>query len=120
MVRNKKYLNIKNKDSANSRLRWAIKILKGEAYLARSKVILSHVLEEKDSLEASGWWWQAERLDNFIHKFQRGDFTRLESHESRDPSWVKGRDSQRIVITGNTNIAQFLTGDRLDVEGWVF
>jgi len=68
-------MSSKNVEWANELLRYSIRVLQGKAFNARRDTILNHALDNKRILEEAGFWWQAERLDNWIHRFQRGEFT---------------------------------------------
>ena len=60
---------------ANSHLRYGISVLKGKSGMrATNEGKLQTVLMLKDDLGDFGFWWQAERLENWIHRWQRGDF----------------------------------------------
>jgi hypothetical protein len=57
---------------ANDSLRLGIRILRGEVVHCRDdKAILQVVLVIKENLEAASFWWQAQRLDNHIHLWQK-------------------------------------------------
>ena len=57
---------------ANETLRFGIRVLKGDVIKCRDdNALLETVLLIKESLETFGYWWQAKRLDNHIHRWQR-------------------------------------------------
>ena len=66
---------VRDKDHANSLLRYAISALRGREFKATYKTKLAYAILVKESLSSSGFWWQAKNLDHWIHRFQRGDFT---------------------------------------------
>ena len=68
---------------ANRQLRYSIRVLQGKEFKAHRDTILKHALDNKRVLEEAGYWWQAERLDNWIHRFQRGDFTARRADPAR-------------------------------------
>ena len=55
---------------ANEQLRFAIKVLKGECggHSWKRNIVLALYL--RDRLWAYGYRWQAERIDNWIHRLQ--------------------------------------------------
>ena len=64
-----------DKNEANDTLRYAIKTLRGEAFRARPGILLAHAIMAKDRLNEAGFWWQADKLDIWISRAHRGDFT---------------------------------------------
>jgi hypothetical protein len=59
-----------SREWANEQLRFAIRVLKGEACGSRWKGRLQLALMVKDRLLANGFVWQAARIENFIHRLQ--------------------------------------------------
>jgi len=66
-------------DWANEQLRFTIKVLKGRCGGHRWKGNLQLALIIKDRLLARGYTWQAERIENWIHRLQRAH-ARADSH----------------------------------------
>jgi len=62
-------------DEANDLLRYGIKTLKGDAFDARPGTLLAHAITIKQYLQRWGYWWQGEKLDIWIARAKRGDFT---------------------------------------------
>ncbi len=60
-----------SKDWANQELRYAVYILKGFGVDSSPSGRISIALVVRDLLEEYDWPWQAERLGNWIHWFQR-------------------------------------------------
>lgn len=60
-----------NKDLANSQLRFGIKLLKGQGCSQTFERSLSDAISIRDRLNEMGAWWQAQRLDNWIHRAQK-------------------------------------------------
>lgn len=62
-----------SKEWANDQLKFAISELK-DAHMKGSafhwKNTMQTVLYLKDRLESMGFWWQAERIENWIHRLQ--------------------------------------------------
>ncbi len=64
-----------DKDDANSKLRFAIKLLKGQTCIQTFERAISDAITIREGLSNAGFWWQAERLDNWIHRAQKkGDY----------------------------------------------
>jgi len=61
---------IGSKAWANSQLRFSIRILKGEIVRSTWAGRLQIVLYVKDRLLEYGFPWQAERIENWIHRLQ--------------------------------------------------
>jgi hypothetical protein len=59
-----------SKEWANSQLRFAILVLKGECGGHRWKGNLQVALHVKEGLLEHGFTWQAERIENWIHRLQ--------------------------------------------------
>jgi hypothetical protein len=60
-----------SKDWANQELRYAIKVLRFEAFRSRKLTdYLALALDIKGWLEDEGFWWQARTLDYHIHLWQ--------------------------------------------------
>jgi len=64
---------------ANEQLRFAIKVLKGRCGGHRWKGNLQLALIIKDRLLGKGYTWQAERIENYIHRIQRLQRARADS-----------------------------------------
>jgi len=67
-----------SKEWANDQLRFVIRILKGEGVVATWKGRLQIVLYVKNRLEDMAFWWQAERIENWIHRLQPREVDSLE------------------------------------------
>ena len=72
-----------DKEEANSLLKLAIKILKGSIVDQPNKGRIGDCLYLMSLMRDSGMWWQANRLQNWIHKFQGGDFDGLPNMSGR-------------------------------------
>lgn len=60
---------------ANGKLRFGIKLLKGLVCSQSFDRALSDTVSIRWNLANAGFWWQAERLDNWIHAAKKkGDF----------------------------------------------
>ena len=68
-----------SKEWANHELRYAIGVLQGKYIDSLPAGRLQIALYLKDLLEEYGYTWQVRRLENWIHRFQRGDFKDLEA-----------------------------------------
>jgi hypothetical protein len=64
------YAEFGSKDWANEQLRFAIKVLKGHCGGSNWQSNLATALFVRDRLWAMGWRWQADRVDNWIHRLQ--------------------------------------------------
>ena len=72
-----------DKDYANFCLKYGVEVLKGYGVIARNFWARKQVaLAIKENLELFGWTWQAERLENWIHFFER-EQKDLEAREAR-------------------------------------
>ena len=70
-----------SRDWANEQLRFAIKVLQGKCGGARWKGNLQLALIVKDRLLERGFTWQAERVENWIHRLQPRKVDSLEGDE---------------------------------------
>ena len=68
-----------SKEWANRELRYAIGVLQGKFVDSLPMGRLQIALYLKDLLAEYGYTWQVRRLENWIHRFQRGDFKDLEA-----------------------------------------
>lgn len=59
-----------SKEWANDQLKFAILVLKGQCGGKRWKGNLQMALIIKERLEEKGFTWQAERIENWIHRLQ--------------------------------------------------
>lgn len=74
-----------SKEWANEQLRFAIKVLKGKCGGSRWKGNLQLALIVKDRLLVRGYTWQAERIENWIHRLQRARADSLGDEGERLP-----------------------------------
>ena len=65
----------KNKDKANDILKYGITLCKGRGCRCPDNVRLSLILSVKHDLEDMGAVWQVKRLNNHLHKAQKGFMT---------------------------------------------
>ncbi len=76
-----------NKDWANRKLRFAIATLQGKIEISIWKRRLQTALIAKDELLDHGYKWQAQRIDNWIHRLQgqeiAKDEARIQGQEAR-------------------------------------
>lgn len=63
-----------SKEWANEQLSFAIQVLKGRRVGSRPKGRLHIALIVKERLEQLGFWWQAQMLEIWILRFQKGEF----------------------------------------------
>lgn len=60
---------------ANQRLRFGIQLLHGEVCSQDFSRAIADVVSIRNTLKAAGAWWQAKKLDNWIHLAQKqGDY----------------------------------------------
>ncbi len=63
------------KDWANNQLRFGIKLLQGKVCIQTFDRAVSDAVSIRWALANAGFWWQAKRLDNWIHLAKKkGDF----------------------------------------------
>jgi len=57
---------------ANEQLRFAVRVLKGQCGGSKERWTgnLQVALMVRDRLWACGFWWQADRVDNWVHRLQ--------------------------------------------------
>jgi len=65
----------KEKERANSLLRYGILLCQGKGCKCPDNVRLALILSLKDELASMGAVWQVKRLNNHLHKAQRGFMT---------------------------------------------
>jgi len=65
----------KEKERANSLLRYGILLCQGKGCKCPENVRFALILRVKDDLESMGAVWQAQRLNNHLHKAQKGFMT---------------------------------------------
>ena len=65
----------KEKERANSLLRYGILLCEGKCCKCPDNVRFALILRVKDDLECMGAVWQVKRLNNHLHKAQRGFMT---------------------------------------------
>lgn len=70
---------------ANDELRYAVLVLKGQAFISDFKGRLAVALYIKEVLDEAGFPWQAERVENWVRFFSR-QYQDLEARDPRDPS----------------------------------
>jgi len=68
--REPEFNRIGSKGWANEQLRFAISVLEGKGVVATWKGRLQIALYVKDRLDEYGFWWQAMRIENWIHRLQ--------------------------------------------------
>lgn len=76
--------SIASKEWANDQLRFAIGILQGKICTSTWKGRLQIALIVKQGLEEKGFWWQAERIENYIHRLQRAGRVRADSQRKEE------------------------------------
>ncbi len=60
---------------ANKQLRFGIKLLQGRIGGQTVDRAVSDAIIIKNGLDAAGFWWQAQRMNNWIHRVRKkGDF----------------------------------------------
>ena len=65
-------VSVKNKDWANDLLRWFLKdILYADCWKAHPYCKLLVSFDVVDQLESSGFWWQASRIRNHVHRWMK-------------------------------------------------
>lgn len=72
-----------SKEWANSQLRFAIVVLKGHCGGHRWKGNLQIALYVKEGLLEHGFTWQAERVENWIHRLQPRKADSLQKEKER-------------------------------------
>ena len=73
-----------SKEWANEQLRFTILVLKGECGGHRWKGNLQIALYVKEGLLEHGYTWQAERVENWIHRLQPRKVDSLQKEKERD------------------------------------
>jgi hypothetical protein len=58
-------------DWANQQLRYGIRILRREGCAQSIGRAISDAIIIRNRLADNGFWWQADRLDNFIHLYMK-------------------------------------------------
>lgn len=77
---------------ANAQLRFAIRLLKGQICSQSFERAINDAISIKKRLHDAGYWWQANRIDNWIHRAQQNsnfivgkDSTSLQGGALRSP-----------------------------------
>jgi len=65
----------KEKERANSLLRFGILLCQGKGCKCPDNIRISLILSIKDQLISMGALWQVQRLNNHLHKAQKGFMT---------------------------------------------
>lgn len=75
---------------ANRKLRFGISILQGKVESSLWKRRFQSALSIKEELQEHGYKWQAERLENWIHRLQKAelakDEARIQAFQARQKS----------------------------------
>jgi len=71
MIMNVERVEFDTKEWANNQLRYAILILQEKTMTSTPEGRIEVVLFIKRRLERYGYWWQAKRIDNWIHRYKK-------------------------------------------------
>lgn len=73
-----------DKVRANEILSYAIQVLKGRKIISRFKGRLHIALLLKEELEREGFWWQADKIEIWLARAQKGEFIASASASERE------------------------------------